>query len=88
MTNHVALSFGGWYCQLVVGVDPRFDSYLFKFPHFSGGFDLVINCNGYKMKEGGKQNKRENKLCCSKTISTHKPPIWTLRMFITCNIVC
>ncbi len=89
MTNHVAISFGGWFRRLVVGVDQRFDSYLFKFSLFPGaGFDLVINCNGYKMKQGAKQNKRGNKLCCSKNISTHKPPIWTLPMFITWNIVC
>jgi hypothetical protein len=57
MTNHVALSFGGWCRRLVVGVDPRFDSYLFKFPLFSVGFDLAIYCNGCKTKEGGKENK-------------------------------
>lgn len=44
MTNHVAFSFGGWCRRLVVGIDPRFDSYLFKFTLFSGGFDLVMNC--------------------------------------------
>ncbi len=90
MTNHVALSFGGWCRRLVVGVNRRFDSsYLFKFSLFSGGLTWWSIVMATKPRKGG--NKTKGKTSCAvprTSLYPQAPPIWNLPMFITWNIVC